>query len=48
MNALKTAGLRLDPDKYAFGINEVKYLGFIIETDNGVKLDPDKVEAVAK
>ena len=46
LDALKTAGLRLDLDKCDFATNEIKYLGFIIEAGNGVKVDPDKVKAI--
>ena len=46
LNSLKTAGLRLDLDKCAFGVTKIKYLGFIIEAGVGVKVDPDKVLAI--
>ncbi|KAI0991405.1 hypothetical protein K3495_g16782, partial [Podosphaera aphanis] len=41
IDALKIAGLRMDIDKCAFGVKEIKYLGFIIEIGNGIKVDPE-------
>ncbi|KAI0991101.1 hypothetical protein K3495_g17086, partial [Podosphaera aphanis] len=48
LNALNIAGLRLDLDKCCFGVKEVKYLGFIIEAGTGVKVDPNKVQAITE
>ncbi|KAI0991339.1 hypothetical protein K3495_g16848 [Podosphaera aphanis] len=38
----------MDIDKCAFGVKEIKYLGFIIEIGNGIKVDPEKVSAITK
>lgn len=43
---LKGAGLFLDIDKCDFLCQEVKYLGFIIKTKNGVTVDPEKVKTI--
>ncbi|KAI0996379.1 hypothetical protein K3495_g11802 [Podosphaera aphanis] len=48
IDALKIAGLRMDIEKCAFGVKEIKYLGFIIEIGNGIKVDPEKVSAITK
>ena len=37
---LREAGLYLDIDKCKFATKEVKYLGFIISTGEGIKVDP--------
>lgn len=43
---LELAGLRLDIDKFAFAVSEVKYLGFVIIAGEGVTVGPAKVEAI--
>lgn len=43
---LNKAGLRLDPKKCEFGVKETKYLGFIINLGQGIKVDPEKIEAI--
>ena len=43
---LREAGLCLDIDKCKFAAKEVKYLGFIISTREGIKVDPEKVTAI--
>lgn len=43
---LGEAGLRLDIDKCEFAAKEVKYLGFIINAGEGIKVDPEKVAAI--
>ena len=40
-------GFSLNPAKSVFGINEGKLLGHIISKD-GVKIDPERVEAIKK
>lgn len=40
------AGLRLDSQKSAFAMKQVRYLGFIIEAGVGVKADPEKTRAI--
>ena len=47
LGRLKTAGLVLQPEKCRFLCKEIVYLGHAI-SENGVKPDPKKVEAVAK
>jgi hypothetical protein len=42
------AGLKLDIKKSEFAFLEVKYLGFIISAEEGIKIDPGKVEAIKK
>ena len=42
------AELKLDLKKCNFGIQEVKYLGFIVTAGKGVSVDPEKIEAVEK
>ena len=46
MACLREAGLYLDIDKCEFATKEVKYLGFIISTGEGIKVDPEKVAAI--
>jgi hypothetical protein len=43
---LKEAGLQIDIDKCEFKTESIKYLGFIIEAGKGIRMDPEKVEAV--
>ncbi|KAI0991997.1 hypothetical protein K3495_g16189, partial [Podosphaera aphanis] len=43
---LDKAGLKLDPKKCEFAVKKTKYLGFIISLGDGIKVDPDKVEAI--
>ena len=38
----------MDIDKYAFEVKEVKYLGFIIEAEKGIRADPEKITAIAQ
>ena len=40
------AGLNLDLNKCAFSVTKVKYLGFVVEAGVGIRVDPDKVEAI--
>lgn len=46
LQRLETAGLKLDLKKCEFAVKSVKYLGFIIEVGEGVKVDPEKVSAI--
>ena len=43
---LREAGLQVDIDKCEFEVKSVKYLGFIIEAEQGVRMDPAKVAAI--
>jgi hypothetical protein len=42
------ARLKFDIEKSEFAFLEVKYLGFIISAEKGLKIDPGKVEAIKK
>lgn len=44
---LDQSGFKLKPSKCAFGLEEIKLLGYIIDK-NGVRADPDKVKAIAE
>ena len=46
LTRLQRAGLPVDINKCEFGIQEVKYLGFIIEAGKGIRVDPEKVRAI--
>jgi len=43
---LREAGLQIDIDKCEFEVKSTKYLGFILEVGKGVRMDPQKVEAI--
>jgi predicted aspartyl protease len=43
---LREAGLQVDIDKCEFEVKSVKYLGFIVEAEQGVRMDPAKVSAI--
>jgi hypothetical protein len=43
---LQDAGLQLDIDKCEFEVKTTKYLGFIIEAGQGLRMDPAKVKAI--
>ena len=42
---LREANLKLKPTKCAFGLKEVKLLGYILNAD-GIRTDPEKVQAI--
>ncbi|KFG78504.1 hypothetical protein MANI_010559 [Metarhizium anisopliae] len=46
LQRLMDAGLQLDISKSEFEVKTVKYLGFIIKAENGIRVDPEKVRAV--
>jgi hypothetical protein len=46
LQKLLDAGLQLDIDKCKFNIQLTKYLGFIIEAEKGIQMDPEKVKAI--
>lgn len=43
---LQEAGLQIDIDKCEFEAKSVKYLGFIVDAGEGVRVDPEKIKAV--
>ena len=43
---LREAGLQIDIDKCEFEVKTTKYLGFIVEAGKGIRMDPEKVEAI--
>ena len=45
---LADAGLQLDFDKNEFERGNIKYLGYLIEIDRGLRADPEKLEAIRK
>ncbi|KAI0993173.1 hypothetical protein K3495_g15011, partial [Podosphaera aphanis] len=47
LDRLAKAGLKLDPNKCDFAKKEIKYLGFIVNVDEGIKVDPEKIRAIA-
>lgn len=47
LERLNKAGLKLDPQKCEFAKKEIKYLGFIINVEEGIKVDPNKIRAIA-
>jgi len=48
LQRLQDAGLQLDIDKCEFETKSTKYLGFIVEAGKGIRMDPEKVEAIVK
>ncbi|XP_044715292.1 reverse transcriptase (RNA-dependent DNA polymerase) domain-containing protein [Hirsutella rhossiliensis] len=46
LQALADAGLHLDPAKCEFSVQEVKYLGFIVNAGKGIACDPEKQHAI--
>ena len=46
LQKLGKAGLQLDIDKYNFKVKSTKYLGFIINAEKGIQIDPEKVQAI--
>lgn len=47
LKRLSDAKLQLDIKKSQFAVKEVKYLGFVISAGEGIKVDSEKVEAIA-
>ena len=45
-NRIRDAGLRLNPNKCSFGLEEVKLLGYIVN-GQGIKTDHEKVKAIS-
>jgi transposase InsO family protein/predicted aspartyl protease len=46
LEAMGKAGLPLDIKKCEFDVKTTKYLGFIIEAGEGLRMDPEKVKAI--
>jgi hypothetical protein len=46
LDRLKIAGLHLDISKCEFDQTRTKYLGFVIDAETGIHMDPEKVEAI--
>lgn len=46
LQRLMDAGLQVDIDKCEFEVKQVKYLGFIIEAEVGIRVDPEKISAI--
>jgi Reverse transcriptase (RNA-dependent DNA polymerase)/RNase H-like domain found in reverse transcriptase len=46
ISRLRDAGLRLDNDKCEFEQKRVKYLGYIVDCEKGISVDPEKVAAI--
>ena len=38
----------MDPSKCRFAAKEIKYLGYIINVEDGIKMDPSKIDAITK
>ena len=47
LDRLNKAGLKLDPNKCDFATKETKYLGYLISVDEGIKVDHEKIKAIA-
>ncbi|CCE31587.1 uncharacterized protein CPUR_05440 [Claviceps purpurea 20.1] len=47
LSRMLAAGLNIDLSKCAFNVTQVKYLGFIVEAGVGIKVDPEKVDAIS-
>jgi predicted aspartyl protease len=43
---LQKAGLQIDIDKCEFEVKSTKYLGFILEAEKGIRMDPEKIKAI--
>ena len=46
LGRLREAGLQIDIDKCEFEVQLTKYLGYIVEVEKGIRMDPDKINAV--
>ena len=46
LRKLQAAGLQVDIDKCEFSVKRTKYLGFIIDADQGIAMDQEKVRAI--
>jgi hypothetical protein len=48
LRKLHKAGLKLDIEKSEFASSKIKYLGFIISAEKGIKIYSGKIEAIKK
>jgi hypothetical protein len=48
LQRLMDAGLQIDIDKCKFETKQVKYLGYIVEAEVGIQVDPDKIVAICE
>jgi hypothetical protein len=46
LQRLQEAGLKIDIDKCEFSTKSTKYLGYIIEAEKGIRMDPKKIKAI--
>jgi hypothetical protein len=46
LEKLEAGGLQLDVDKCEFEVKSTKYLGFIVDAEKGLSMDPAKIEAI--
>ncbi|KAI1000108.1 Transposon Ty3-G Gag-Pol polyprotein [Podosphaera aphanis] len=46
LRKLQDGGLTLDIMKCEFEVKKTKYLGYIIDVDQGIRMDPEKVKAI--
>jgi hypothetical protein len=46
LQRLQEAGLQLNIGKCEFEVKTIRYLGFVIEADVGVSIEPEKVKAI--
>lgn len=46
LGRLREVGLQIDIDECEFEVQSTKYLGFIVEAEKGIRIDPQKTEAI--
>ncbi|XP_064472904.1 uncharacterized protein LOC135387736 [Ornithodoros turicata] len=46
LTCLENAGFKVSLEKCKFGLTEIKFLGFVLLSQNGKRPDPSKVEAI--
>jgi hypothetical protein len=46
LKKLEEAGLQLDINKCEFKQKHVKYLGYIVDSEQGICVDPEKVKSI--
>ena len=47
LEKMRQYGLKMNPNKCAFGVSAGKFLGFIIH-EHGIEIDPSRIEAIRK